>query len=410
MLITAERLWLGPKTIRHGWALRLEGDRIEAVGALRQLREGRPLGEEIVDYGECCLMPGLVNAHCHLELGHLRERVSPKGGFTAWVRRLRQEDQAFLEQDGPELHQRRIRQAISLGARELLSHGTTALYDISNGGVPAEVVASLPMRSFCALECIGLDPARGPGSIERATAYLTGPESATLQRLAVPHSLYSCSAWLLSELTGKQFHKGIPSIHLAESQEERDLLDQGMGPLRSFVDGIYPDHDINPAEGLWGRLSTFYPPRARMLAVHGYTLQGREIQGLAKAGATLVLCPQSREFFANPTPLFDEILRRKLAVALGTDSLASSNALSMWREMACLKALNPQLPSGQILSWATEGGARALNLDAGTLAPGRLADWIAVDTADVPDEELENYLVEQEPEVRAVGIGGVQVL
>lgn len=410
MLITAERIWLGPKTIRRGWAARLEGERFTAVGPLRQLREGRPPGEEVVDYGQSCLLPGLVNAHCHLELGHLRERVSPQGGFSAWVRRMRLEDEAMRQRDGAELHEKRIRQAIALGARELLSHGTTALYDISNGGLPADILGALPLRSFCALECLGLDPARGPATLERAKAYLAAPEVVGVQRLVVPHSLYSCSAWLLSELSGKFFHKGIPSIHLAESQEERELLDNGMGALRGFVDGIFPDHDLSPSEGLWGRLTTFYPPRPGMLAVHGYVLQPREIQGLAKVGAVLVICPQSREFFANPPPPFDEIGRKKLRVALGTDSLASGHALSMWREMSFLKALQPRLESGQILSWATEGGARALGLEGGRIAAGRLADWIAADTADVPDEELEDYLVEQEPDVRAVGIGGIQVL
>ncbi|MEN9354488.1 MAG: Atrazine chlorohydrolase [Fibrobacterota bacterium] len=410
MLITAERMWLGPDKIRRGWGARVEGDRFVAVGPMRQLREGRAPGEEVLDYGQSCLMPGLVNAHCHLELGHLRERVPSTGGFSAWVRRLRQEDQALLQSDGPERHDKRIRQAIQLGAGELLSHGTTAVYDVSNGGIPAEILSSLPLRAYCALECLSLDPAKGPAVLERAANYLSGPQTTMLRRLAVPHALYSCSAWLLSELSGKRFHHGIPSIHLAESQEERDLLDQGMGALRTFVDSIFPDHDINPLEGMWGRLSTFYPPHAGMLVVHGYTLLPREIQLLADVGATLVLCPQSREFFANPTPAFEEIARRKLRVALGTDSLASGHALSLWREMAFLKALHPSLDSGIILSWATEGGARALGLEAGRLMEGRLADWLAADTADVPDKELEDYLVEQEPEVRAVGVGGCQVL
>lgn len=410
MLITAERMWLGPGKIRHGWGARIEADRFVAVGPMRQLREGRAPGEEVLDYGQSCLMPGLVNAHCHLELGHLRERVPASGGFSAWVRRLRQEDAALLALDGPERHEKRIRQAIQLGAGELLSHGTTAVYDVSNGGIPAEILPGLPLRAFCALECLSLDPARGPAVLERASHYLSGAQTALLRRLAVPHALYSCSAWLLSELSGKRFHHGHPSIHLAESQEERDLLDQGMGPMRTFVDGIYPDHDISPLEGLWGRLVTFYPPRPGLLAVHGYVLQAREIQLLADAGATLVLCPQSREFFANPMPNFEEIAKRRLRVALGTDSLASGHALSLWKEMSFLKALQPSLDSGLILSWATEGGARALGLEAGRLAEGRLADWLAADTADVVDGELEDYLVEQEPEVRAVGVGGMQVL
>lgn len=91
---------------------------------------------------------------------------------------------------------------------------------------------------------------------------------------------------------------------------------------------------------------------------------------------------------------------------MGTDSLASAPTLSLWREMSVLHQDHPDLDPGRILSWATEGGARALGLAAGRLQAGLWADWIAVEAADVPTEDLEGFLVGEEPDVRVVCVDG----
>jgi len=406
MLITARRSWLGPGRIRHGWAVRVEDDRIAQVGPLRRLLQDGGPQEQVVDYGDACLLPGLVNAHCHLEQGHLRERIPSSGGFPWWYRRLLG---AHHDRLGEELVLERIAGAIRLGAGELLSHGTTAVCDVSSTGMPAGILAGFPLRAVCALECSSLAGTWEGAGRDRALRYLEGPRTALLRRTVVPHSLHACTARLLADLSQEGFHRGTPSLHLAQSLEERELLDQGMGPMRALMDTLFPGQDISPVEGTWGRLAAFYPPRRGMLAIHGGALQAREIRRLAKAGASLVLCPQDAEHLGSPLPDFDEIARQRLGVALGTESLASCHALSLWREMAVLKGLHPGLDPGAILSWATAGGARALGIGSGTLEAGRLADWVAADCADVPDGELEAHLVGQEPDVVGTGVGGTLV-
>lgn len=101
-----------------------------------------------------------------------------------------------------------------------------------------------------------------------------------------------------------------------------------------------------------------------------------------------------------------ELVRQKIPLCLGTDSLASAPTLSLWREMSVLHQDHPDLDPGRILSWATEGGARALGLAAGRLQAGLWADWIAVEAADVPSEDLETFLVAEEPDVRVVCVDG----
>lgn len=403
MLIQAERAWLGPGRVERGWAMRVREGRIHEAGPLRRLLQGRVPGEPTIDCGRTVLMPGLVNAHVHLELGWLRELVPARGGFVPWVKALQEAQRGA----GDGLDDR-IRQACRLGFNEMLHHGTTAFLDVSNSGLPAEAVPSDGPRGFLALECIGLDPSRSAAVIARAREYLERPIAPRHKRIAVPHSLYSCSGDLLRGLSDEGLHRGTATMHLLESEEEVDLF-MGYGKLREFVDGICPTHDILFGEDPLERLGLYGPP-PRFLAVHGYVLSVPQVQALGKMGASVALCPDSRDFFKHPVPPLSELVRNKVGICLGTDSLASSSSLSLWKQMAILAQEFDDLDPGQILTWATLGGANALGLEAGRLRAGLLADWIAVDAADISDDDLERYLVTEEPEVRVAAVGGEIVL
>lgn len=406
MLIQAERLWIAPGRIEEGWALRIEQDRIVDVGPLRRLRHKRPPGETTFDCGRTVLMPGLVNAHVHLELGWLRDRVSPRGGFASWVRELQRHQREESELLGEEGIRRQTIQAIRLGALEMLHHGTTAFLDVSNTGLPGEMLPEGGTFALAALECIGLHRDRAGQILTKARAYVQAGDRGRVRRMAVPHALYSCSEPLLRGLSADDVHRGLSTLHLMESREEADLFQLGMGPLRGFVDEICPSNDLLPGEDPLDRLETFFGTSTPLVAVHGYALRVSQLQRLSRWGASLCLCPSSRRFFLHPSIPLADIQKAKLPVCLGTDSLASAPTLSLWTEMRVLHEENPGLDPGRILQWATEGGARALGLSSGKLAAGLSADWIAVEAADVPDEDLESFLVAEEPEVRMVSVAG----
>lgn len=408
MLIQAERAWTGPGRVERGWAMRVQGDRIVDVGPLRKMLQGRTPGETTLDCGRTVLMPGLVNAHVHLELGWLRDRVPARGGFAAWVKALQAAQVEGRERLGEAGMLEEIRCACRLGANEMLHHGTTAFLDVSNSGVPADALPADGPRGFLALECLGLDGARVPDILERARRYVDRPPHPRHRHIAVPHALYSCSGPLLRELGASEFHRGVATMHLLESEDEVDLF-MGYGKMRDFVDGIFHDHDILFGEDPIDRLRLYGPP-PRFVAVHGYALSVPQVQALARMDAFVAVCPDSRDFFRHPPPPLHELQRNKVGICIGTDSLASSSSLSLWRQMAILAQEFDDIGPGQILSWATLGGAHALGLEAGRLRPGCLADWIAVDAADIEDDELERFLVTEEPEVRVAAVGGEVVL
>jgi len=406
MLIQAERTWIGPGRIEEGWGIRVDDGKISEIGPVRRLRQGRPVGESVLDCGRSVLMPGLVNAHVHLELGWLRDRTTARGGFASWVRDLGRQRAEETDLLGEEGMRRETIQAIRLGALEMLHHGTTTFLDVSNTGLPGEILPEQGPRALVALECLGLDRARAQVVLDRARDYVASPRPGRLRRLAVPHALYSCSTPLLKGLAEKSLHGGFATVHLMESREEADLFRMGMGPLRAFVDEICPDNDHLPGEDPLDRLEAVYADDVALLAVHGYALDAAQIQRLARRSAAVCLCPSSREFFLHPQVPLAELARHKLLVCLGTDSLASAPTLSLWHEMRVLLEAYPQLEPGRILAWATEGGARALGIPTGRLAHGLSADWIAVEAADIPTDELEEFLVRDEPDVRVVSVEG----
>ncbi|HQF54439.1 MAG TPA: amidohydrolase family protein [Fibrobacteria bacterium] len=406
VIVQAERMWLGPGRIEEGWGLRTENGKIQDVGPVRKLRQGRPLGETVLDCGRTLLMPGLVNAHVHLELGWLRDRTNARLGFASWVRDLRRfqiEDEAAM---GKDEFRHAMVQAIRLGAIEMLHHGTTTFLDVSNTGLPGEILPGNGPRSLAALECLGLDRRKAASVLERAEAYLEAGPRGRISPLAVPHALYSCSGPLLKGMGALAGRQGFTSIHMVESSEEADLYQLGMGKLKGFVDEICPDHDILVGEDPLERFERFVGQVPSFLAVHGYALSPGQVQRLSRMGAAVCLCPSSRGFFLHPSIPLADLARHKIPVCLGTDSLASAPTLSLWREMAVLHQEHPDLDPGRILSWATEGGARALGVPAGRLQAGLSADWIAVETADVPDDDLESFLVDEEPDVRVVCVEG----
>jgi cytosine/adenosine deaminase-related metal-dependent hydrolase len=364
------------------------------------------VGETILDCGRSVLMPGLVNAHVHLELGWLRDRLSARGGFASWVRDLGRQRAAETMDLGEEGMRREIVQSIRLGAVEMLHHGTTSFLDVSNSGIPFEILPEQGARALAALECLGLDRRGAASILLRAREYMERADRGRVRTLVAPHALYSCSEPLLRGLGERSLHGGISTVHLMESREEADLFRLGMGPLRAFVDEICPDNDLLPGEDPLDRLETFYGMDAALVAVHGYALEPHQIQRLARRGASLCLCPSSRRFFLHPQIPFADIARHRLPLCLGTDSLASAPSLSLWNEMRILFEEYPTLEPGKILAWATDGGARALGLAAGRLAAGLSADWIAVEAADVPTDELEEFLVTDEPDVRVVSVEG----
>jgi cytosine/adenosine deaminase-related metal-dependent hydrolase len=354
-------------------ALILAGRRILEVGPRRSVLAG--FNGPVDDLGEVVVVPGLVNAHVHLELSHLRG-LSPRGaGFATWAAWL--VGQARSRLSGREL---------AAAVAEMTAHGTGAVIDIGDRDRPA-VVLALETAGLAGLICheyFGFRPAP-PEDLPQALAAVE--KRLTLGRAAVSgHALYSTSPENLRRARDVCQSRGVPfSLHLAEHQGEVELLATGTGDFAALLKKRVLPRAYRPpgrtpvaeakAQGLLG---------PKVLAVHAVWLDRDDIDLLAASGTAVCLCPRSNAHIGVGRADVPGLLAAGVPLCLGTDSLASNDDLNLWNEVRALWADHPEFPPQAVLPALTTTPARLLGRETalGVLAPGAVGGY-AVAPADL---------------------------
>ena len=373
-------------------------------------------------YEDCLLMPGLVNAHCHLELGYLRGRL-PAGHFVDWViQLLRQVTEATRSGNFDALTQ----QAVNAGVAESLAAGVTTIGDITRQSkISRPVLGQAPLRivSFGEVTGLGL---RREGFAERLAAAADTAGGGAGPRLQIglsPHAPYTVEGSVLAQTVQHALATKMPlAMHLAELSEEAEFLAHLTGRLREAWDTsgrasellddqipLSPGGPIRWARQ-WGLLeaTTSVP----VVLAHVNYANDDEIEILAHSRATVVVCPRTRAFFGHAQRhRYRDMLAAGVNVCLGTDSLASNPDLVLLREAAEVRRTDPTLPAETLLEMVTGCGAKALGMESqiGTLDVGKQADFITLPlTAErVTDATAAlEYIVSQAPAPRCVWIAG----
>jgi aminodeoxyfutalosine deaminase len=328
-----------------------------------------------VDLGDAVVIPGLVNAHTHLDLTGLRDLAPPSPDFTAWLWQVID----FRRGRSAEA----VRRDIQAGVAECVRFGTTLVGDISGDGGSWDILADAPLRAVVYREFLGLPADRASGAWERLDNWLASRNpTPTCWPGVSPHAPYSVrSSLFLAAST-----RGWPvATHLAESPEELELLNHRSGGFVGFLKqvGVWaPDGLAESIEHVLHLLNGVEPT----LVVHGNYLRP---EAFFPANASLVYCPRTHAAFGHPPHPFRDFFRRGVRVALGTDSLASNPDLDLLAEARFLHARFPDVGGDVILRMATLDGAAALGqADAtGSLTPGKSADFAVVPMDSVRAED-----------------------
>jgi aminodeoxyfutalosine deaminase len=342
---------------------------------------------ETVDLGDVAILPGLVNAHTHLELSWMRGRIPPSDSMPAWAATLislRREKGA----DPPA--------PIADAIRESRAAGTALVGDVTNTLAAYELLSDSRLRGDIFYELLGFNPS-SPEQVVKAA-------QSTLQQLAprsqwrpsiVPHAPFSVSPALFRAIAHAAADCAV-SVHLGESPDEIQFLRDGTGAWRELVGriGAWNDQWRPPGCGPVEYLDQLGLVNDRLLAVHGTQLQKPELARLAAARATLVACPRSNRWTGAGTPSVERFYESGVRVAVGTDSLASVEDLNVFAELAEMRRLAPHVPAAQLLQSGTLAGAQALGFadEFGTIEPGKRAELIAVRIPRGLDD-VEEYLV-----------------
>jgi cytosine/adenosine deaminase-related metal-dependent hydrolase len=353
-----------------------DGQVIVSVGQIVAVGAGAN-GPPDLDFGNAAILPGLVNAHTHLDLSGLRGKCPPSEDFTGW---LRQVIRHRLAQTPAE-----VEADVRAGLADCLAHGTTLVGDIAAGGASWPVLAASPLRAVVFYELLGLSEYRALRTLTDAAewvqAHLPTPDCRPGWS---PHAPYSVHAFLFREAATRCASLPV-AVHLAETREELQLLASHDGPFAHFLTELGAWNPAGLVSDVTEVLGSF-PESSRLLLIHAnYLSPGAKVP----RGATVVYCPRTHAAFGHCRHPFRSFLKRGLRVVLGTDSLASNPDLDVLAEARFLRQLDPTLPDALLLRMVTIAGAEALGLEesCGSLAPGKSADLVVLS---LPDEDLAN--------------------
>ena len=351
------------------------GPRAEIKPAFASLPEERAEG---------AVLPGLINAHTHLELSVLAGRLPGGEGLVPWAMQVGREAAAFSTEQRFDAARR--------AALAAAAAGTAAVGDVGNTLLAVPALADVGLAGVFFHELLGSrEAATGDALADAAQEHrefcqgFAWPKN--LARVPAPHALYSAGPDLLRRIFAAAAGASHPtSIHVAEGEDEIQLMRDGTGrwaeilallqvPAGSRTPGLGP---LAYLESL-GAFAGERPP----LLVHMVCARPEDISRAHRHRAPVVLCARSNLHIGGRLPDVRAFLAADLALALGTDSLGSSPDLALWGEMAALASHFPDVAPEVWLRAATAGGAAALGLDAfGALAPGKRPGIIDVGPVD----------------------------
>jgi cytosine/adenosine deaminase-related metal-dependent hydrolase len=399
-LVCYRAAWILPISqppIRDGWVL-VDRGRIVDLGAGDSPAAASldRLTETVQDLGDVVLMPGLVNAHTHLELSYLRQAIAPSTDFVVWIRAMMEARRRHPDGRDPV-----IVHGIDDGIDEAVRSGTALVGDISNTLVPFAVLTRSPLAALVFYELLGFRIADPVAAVNQAVAQIGGLAETELVRSSLAaHAPYSVAPLLFRAIRDAADRSTLRpySVHLSESQEEVEFIAQGTGAWRRLLEelGVWQPAWVPPGGSPVAYLDDGGFLSNRAIVVHGVQMSASDLERLARRGATLVTCPRSNAYTGAGTPPIERFYTSGVRVAVGTDSLASTPDLNLFSELAAIRRLAPALAASAILDSATRRGAVALGFgaDYGTIEPGRRDRLLSVSgPAFSSATDVEEYLV-----------------
>jgi cytosine/adenosine deaminase-related metal-dependent hydrolase len=357
-------------------AVRVSGTVITEVGPQAEVRALN--GEEIVRLDGKILLPGLINAHCHLDYSCMRDAIAPPKSFSAWVKKLNSIKRQLSDAD--------ILESIARGIEEARMFGTTSVCSMAAFPELMSRMPESPIRIWWFYEMIDIKHRfTSEDVVAGALSFFEHQNDPLCSYGLNPHAPYTASLLLyrLAQACASSNHM-LLTTHVAESAEESAMFKDGCGELYDFLKELErPMHDCGhdtPFGWLWrnGAIG------AESILAHMNELEASDFALLSTLPADslphIVHCPGSHAYFGHRTFEFNRLKELGANISIGTDSLASTNTLSLLEELRRLSQTNPAMNAHALLETITTAPAKAIKQQGklGCIQSGALADLIAV--------------------------------
>lgn len=350
---------------------------------------GFPKEMERMEHYNGIIAPGFVNAHCHLELSHLKGKTTERFGMSRFLGEINQlrgapEDIIFT--------------AALKADQEMFRAGVSAAGDVSNTPVTAEIKLSSKINYYNFIEIFGFLPSRAMRAMESGRRLWQHFNDKGLVSSIVPHSPYSVSPDLFCAIGSPDNPMSdILSIHNQESKDENEFFANGTGSLMVHLKenlGLDASHWKPTGKSSLASVLPFLPEDIRLLLVHNVYTSPEDILFLKKtrnpSQIFMVLCPNSNIYIGNGLPPVRLFRDKGMKICIGTDSLASNRRLSVVDELITLQTNFPDIETGELLTWACLNGADALGMQQklGSLEVGKRPGLVLIKGIDFTSDRL----------------------
>ena len=306
------------------------------------------------------LSPGFINAHCHLELSHLRNLIPEKKGLADFV---------FSVVAGRNFEEEKILVAIGRAEAEMLGSGIVAVGDICNNSMSLLQKENGKVSYYNFIETSGWNPAIADTRFEKSKSYYD--EFINKKQIAsiVPHAPYSVSRELWGKIT-PFFTDKVVTIHSQETKDEDEFFLNGTGSLVELYQRLNIDNSFYKAKKLTSLQSYFryFAEASSVILVHNTYMKQEDLEYLNETKPrnqmiSFCLCINANLYIENALPPIDMLLENNSNIAIGTDSLASNHQLNILEELKTIARNFPGISTEILLKWATLNGAKAIQMD-----------------------------------------------
>ncbi len=327
-------------------------------GSVEDIIAKEDAGEDIQQLNGL-LTPGFVNAHCHLELSHLKNAIPPHTGLQEFVKQI-----VSLRK----VEEHVIADAIEKAEDEMFQNGIVAVGDICNTLDTLEQKIKHRIAYYSFVELYDLDPTRAHDKIIAGINIQNTFQENCIRASLVPHAPYSVSFNLWKLLT-EHFESHTITMHNQETKDENDFFETKTGSFLGMYERTKVSLDFFEPTGLTSVRSVlpYFKKAHRSILVHNSFTSVEDIQTVQKEmpNSFWCICANANQYIEQTMPPIELLRSQKATIVMGTDSYASNWSLNMLDEIKTIQHHLPQIPLEELLGWATLNGAKALQMDRG---------------------------------------------
>jgi aminodeoxyfutalosine deaminase len=361
--ISASQLFTGYKMLDASKVLVINNNIVEAI------IDRSEAGDDILQIdGLVC--PGFVNAHCHMELSHMKGMIPENTGMVDFILNVLQKRNVE-----PDI----IQQAITDAEHEMIQNGIVAVGDICNttDTIGQKTKGNLHYTNF--IEVSGFVPNAAQQRFDAGKKVQKGFIKHQLNAQLVPHAPYSVSQELFQYINNEP--ATISSIHYNESAAEKEFIQNGTGDFVRLYETLGIDLSFYKPNTLFSIFNKRYKSQ---LLVHNVVTTKDDLnnQLLVNNNQSFCLCPNANIYIGNGFADIEVLLNSGINICLGTDSLASNHQLSIWEEIQTIQKQYPAIALETLLQWATINGAKALQIDDdyGSFEKGKSGQYVVIES------------------------------